>query len=142
MLIIVLIECFSRTWLIDIFSSYFSFYHAIHENKESKAAYIHKLDKCIFSALIDPKSVVVVSNASIRNNVAISIAHVHLYLNSINKTIHYTVNITSTEAELFAIRCGINQAVQIPDVAHIIVIMNAMYVAHYIFNSLIHPYQY
>ena len=65
----------------------------------------------------------VVSNASIRNNVAISIAHVHLYLNSINKTIHYTVNITSTEAELFAIRCGINQAVQIPDVAHIIVVI-------------------
>jgi len=84
--------------------------------------------------LIDPKSVMVVSDASIRNNVAISIAHVHLYLNSINKTIHYTINITSIEAELFAIRCGINKAVKISDVAHIIVIIDAMYIAHHIFN--------
>ena len=31
---------------------------------------------------------------------------------SIKKMIHYAVNIMSTEAKLFAIRCGINKAVQ------------------------------
>ena len=31
------------------------------------------------------------------------------------------MNITSTEAELFAIRCGINQAIQVPNVEQIIV---------------------
>ena len=31
------------------------------------------------------------------------------------------------EAELFAIRCRINQAVQVTDISHIIVITNAIY---------------
>jgi len=78
---------------------------------------------------------VVVSDASIRNNITISIAHVHLYL---NKTIYHAVNITSTEAELFAIRCSINQTVQIPDVAYIIVVIDVMYAAYHIFNSSIY----
>ena len=55
--------------------------------------------------------------------------------------LYYAVNVTTTEAELFTIRYGINQAVQIPGVAHIIVIMDAIYVMHHIFNLSIHPYQ-
>ena len=69
-----------------------------------------------------------------------SITHVYLYLNSIKKTIHHTINITFTEAEIFAIRCGINQDVQIPDITYIIIVTDAIYVAHCIFDSLIHPY--
>jgi len=38
------------------------------------------------------------------------------------KTIHHGVNVTSTETELFAIRYGINQATQISDISHIIVV--------------------
>jgi len=74
------------------------------------------------------------------NSIAISIVYIYLLLNPIKKTIHHAVNIMSTEAELFAIRCGINQAIQIPNVIHIIVIINAIYAAHCIFNSLIYLY--
>ena len=70
-----------------------------------------------------------------------SIVHIHSYLNSINKTLHHAIGITSTEAELFAIRCGINQAIQIPEASHIIVITDSIHVAHQIFDSSIHPYQ-
>jgi len=52
--------------------------------------------------------------------------------------IYHAVNITTTEVELFTIRCGINQAVQIMDASHIIVITDSVY---QIFNQSIHPYQ-
>ena len=59
----------------------------------------------------------------------------------LTKTVHYTVNITSTEAELFAIRCGINQTLHFNNISKIIVITDSIYAAHKIFDSLVHPYQ-
>ena len=70
-----------------------------------------------------------------------SILHVHSYSNSVKKTIHHAVNITLTETELFAIRYGINQAIQIPEAFHIIVITNTIHLMQCIFNSMIYPYQ-
>ena len=75
---------------------------------------------------------IVVSDASIKNHVATSISHIHSYDKPVIKTIHKVVNITTTEAELFAIWCGINQAVVITDSLH---------AAKRIFDSLPHPYQ-
>ena len=37
----------------------------------------------------------------------------------VTKTIHHAMNISSTKAELFAIRCDISQATQIQDITHI-----------------------
>jgi len=49
-------------------------------------------------------------DASIKNNITTSISYVHIHNKPITKTLHHTVNVMSTEAELFAIRCSINQA--------------------------------
>ena len=46
-----------------------------------------------------------------------------------------------TEAELFAIRYRINQAVQIPRASYIIVITDSIHLAKCIFDSLTHSYQ-
>ena len=78
---------------------------------------------------------------SIRNNVATFITHIHSYSNSVKKTLYHAVNITMTEAKLFAIRCGINQTIQITDVTHIIVITDFIHSVHHIFDPSIHPYQ-
>lgn len=94
--------------LIDVFSRYLSFYYANHRNKKNKTTHIHNLDEYVFNALTDSKSVIVISNTSIKNNVAISIMYVYLFLNSIKKIIHHTVNIMTIEAKLVTIRCGIN----------------------------------
>ncbi len=51
------------------------------------------------------------------------------------------VLITSTEAELFAIRCSINQAMNLNNIAKIIVITDFIHTARKIFDSLAHPYQ-
>jgi len=47
----------------------------------------------------------------------------------------------STEAELFVIRCGINQAYIKKNISKIIVVTDSIYVAKKIFDSLSHPYQ-
>ena len=59
-------------------------------------------------SLCDTKIVIIISDANIKNNVAMSIAHVHSGENIVAKTIYYAVNVTLTKAELFVIKCGIN----------------------------------
>jgi len=54
--------------------------------------------------------------------------------------IHYTINITFTEVELFTIRYGINQAVEVQDTIHII-ITDTIHSARRIFDFLSHSYQ-
>jgi len=78
---------------------------------------------------------IVVSDASIKNQVAMSITYIHIYNNPIIKTLHHTINVTSTEAELFIIRYGINQATQVVNINHIVVIIDSIYVAKRIFDS-------
>jgi len=70
-----------------------------------------------------------------------SISYVHSSSNDIRKTIYYTVNITSTKAKLFTIRCDINQAIQILETIYIVVIIDNIHVAECIFDSFIHLYQ-
>ena len=57
------------------------------------------------------------------------------------KNVHHAMNVTSTEAKIFTIRCSINCATQIQDVKHIIIITDAIPATKYIFNMTIHPYQ-
>jgi len=70
-----------------------------------------------------------------------SIAYVFSEPNIIVKTIHYTVNVTSTETELFVIRCRINQVIQVTDTSHIIIVTNAIHLVRHIFDSSSHLYQ-
>jgi len=108
--------------LIDIFFSHFYFHWANHKDKENKVAYICKLNNIFTKALLNPKSIIVICNTSIKNNVVISITHIYSYSSSIKKILHHTINIATTKAELFAIRYRINQAVQILDISHIVTI--------------------
>jgi len=112
-----------RDQLINIFHSCFSFHFLNKNSEESKKLYIQKLDELVFQTSVNSKMAVVVSDASIKNQVAILIAHFHVFNNLIIKTFHHVVNVTTTKAELFAIRCSINQAIQIMDIHCIIVII-------------------
>jgi len=74
-------------------------------------------------------------NASIKNNIATSISHVHIHNQPLTKTLHHAVNITSAEVELFAIRCSINQATNSTGIFKIIIITDSIHVARKIFDS-------
>ena len=55
---------------------------------------IRKAKRSTFAnTLTDFTFIIVVLDVSIKNNVAISISHVHSYSNGIKKTIHCTVNV-------------------------------------------------
>jgi len=134
-------KIFSGSRLINIFSSHFSFYPFNLKSKDKRLVHICKLKECVLQASTNSKMVVVVSDTSIKNHVATSIAHTHLLTNLIIKILHHVVNITITEAKLFAIKCGINQAVQMAGINYIIVVTDSLYTAHRIFDSLVHLYQ-
>ena len=127
--------------LIDNFPSCFSFYQANHRDNKYREAYLCKLDEIFQITLMDSNSIVVISDTNIKNNVAISILHIHSSYNSIKKIIHHAINITSTETKLFAIKYKINQTVQIPEASHIVVITDTIHLVRCIFDSTTHCYQ-
>ena len=93
---------------------------------------------CISSS---PHTALVVTDASIKNDIATSILHIHIADHPLTKTLHYAVFITSTEAELFAIRCSINQACNKENVSKVIVITDSIHATKKIFDSKSHPFQ-
>jgi len=54
--------------------------------------------------------------------------------------IYHAVNITIIEAELFAIGYSINQAIALPGISNIIILMNSIHAARRIFDSSSHPF--
>ena len=84
---------------------------------------------------------IVVSDASIKNNITTSVSHIHIHDHPLIKTVHHTAFVTSTEAELFTMRCGISQAYSKESTCKIIVITNSIHVAKKIFDDKTHPYQ-
>jgi len=47
----------------------------------------------------------------------------------------------TTKAELFAIRCGLNQAIHLSNVKKIFIVIDSIHIARRIFDVLSHPYQ-
>ena len=123
--------------LINSFSDCFSFHPWTQDVKN----HFCNLDNITINMSSNSHSFIIISDASIRNNVATSISHIHSYDKPVIKTIHYMVNVTTTEAELFTIRCGINQAVGISNIKHIVVIMDSLHTAKRIFESSSYPYK-
>jgi len=110
--------------LMDLFSDHFSFHFYSSNTKK----HIEKLDEIVPRALSNPSLTIIVSDTSIKNHVTTLILHIHSYNKSVVKTIHRAINITTTEAELFVIHCGINQAVANSDISHIVIITNSLHV--------------
>ena len=123
--------------LINTFSNQFSFHYYPHNINN----YIKNLDNMVIKISLIPTSSIVVLDTSIKNSVVISISHIHLYNKPIIKTIHWAINVTTTKAKLFAIRCGINQAINTPNVKHIIIITDSIHATERIFDSSPYLYQ-
>ena len=127
----------TRKHLVDTFSDCFSFHpHTLNIQK-----HIEYLEEIAIRASSDLFWSIIVSNASIKNQVATSISHIHSFNKLIIKTLHKAINVTTAKAELFTIRCSINQAVADPCTKHIIVITNSLHIARKIFDLSTHSYQ-
>ena len=94
--------------IINSFSSHFLFHSFNKCSNNSLILCSHKLDEIAIASLENLLHTLVITDTSIKNNMAISISHVHICNKSVVKTLHHAVSINSTEAELFIIKCSIN----------------------------------
>ena len=102
---------------------------------------VQELDRIAIKSLDYTSTALIVLNASIKNNIAISITHIHIKNKPITKTLHHALNVMSTEAELVTIRCGINQATSHDFISKIIIVMDSIHVAKKIFDLFSHLFQ-
>ena len=113
-------EFLSGLRIIDTFSECISF--NIQDKRKDIKLWAQELDDMVLESSSSPSVAIVVSDASIKNNVATSITYIYMIDKSLTKIIHYVVNVMSTEAELFTIRCGINQTLCFNNISNIIII--------------------
>ena len=114
---------------------------SFHPCSSNAKKHIEKLDNIALRALSNPSSTIVVSDASIKNHIAILISHIHSFNKPVIKTIHRAINVTMTEAELSTIWCGINQVIDNANVNHIVIITDSLHATRRIFNFSLHLYQ-
>ena len=125
--------------LTNIFSDCFSF--NLVNKKEKDSICVQELNEMTLWISSSPSTAFIVTNASIKDDIATYILHVHSANQPLIKTVHHAAFVTSTEAELFAIRCSINQACIKENVSKIIIITDSIHVAKKIFNSKLHLFQ-
>ena len=110
------VEFYPGFCLIDIFPNCFLFHPFIKCKDNNLVDCTNQLNNIAITALLNHSHTLIIPNAYIKNNVVMFITHIHVHNRSIIKTVHYTANITSTKAELFTIRYGINQATNLPSI--------------------------
>ena len=88
-----------------------------------------------------PHIALIITDASIKKDIATSILHVYIVNCLLTKIVYHALFVTSIEAELFAIRCGINQAHSNEIISKIIVVMDSIHTTRKIFDSNSHPFQ-
>jgi len=132
------IEFSPSSCLIDIFPSCFSFHPFIKCSNNNLEDHSNQFNDIAIMSLLNHSHTLIISDTGIKNNIATSIAHIHIYDSPIIKRIYHAANVTSTEAKLFAIRCGINRAVNLAEISKIVIVTDA---AKKIFDSVIHLFQ-
>ena len=125
--------------IINIFPDWISFNLANKAKNESPCS--QQLDDMTIQSSLSPHTAIVVSDASIKNDIATSVSHIHICDQPLVKMVHHTAFVTSTEVELFAIRCGISQACSKENISKIIIVTNSIHAAKKIFDTKSHPYQ-
>ena len=123
--------------IIDTFSDHFSFNHSGKNDNQC----FQQLDSMVIESSLLQSTAIVTIDTSIKNDIATSISHMHISNQPLTKTIHHTAFVTSVEAELFAIRYGINQASAKESISKIIVVTDSIHVTNKIFNPTSHSLQ-
>ena len=125
--------------IVDLFPDCFSFNLASREKNNEKRS--QQLDEITLQLSSSSHMAIVITDTSIKKDITTSISHVHICNHPLTKTVHHAAYVTSTEAELFAIRCSINQACSKNNISKIVIVTNSIHAAKKIFDSKSHPYQ-
>ena len=127
--------------IIDNFSNCFSFNLVNKKEKNQNHLRSQELDNIVLCCSSKPHSALVITDVSIKNDITTSISHIYSVDRPLVKTVHHALFVTSIEAELFAIRCSINQVCSVNNVSKIVVVTDSIHAAKRIFDYSPHPYQ-
>ena len=97
----------SLPWVVELLTFFLVIFFSKCNDGNLKSQ-ICQLNNMTIESLNNPSYILIITDASVKNNIATSISHIYIWNKPITKTLHHTVNITSTKAELFAIRCSVN----------------------------------
>jgi len=89
--------------IIDNFSSHFLFNLFSKCSNDNLKSWIYQLHNMTIESSSNPSHVLIITDASIKNNIATSISHIHIWDEPITKTLHHAINIMSTKAKLDAV---------------------------------------
>ena len=128
--------------IIDIFPDCFSFNLVTKKDKEKNDKIrTQELDNMVLHNSSSPLTDLVITDASIKSDIATSISHVHIANRLLTKTVYHATFVTSTEVELFTIRYSINQACSNEAISKIIIVTDSIHAAKKIFDSSFYPFQ-
>lgn len=127
--------------LVNRFPNHFSFSVANRKNSLYLHNHLKSLDDLLNKHTFDTYTAVVIADVSIKNNTVTAVSHTLSKYRDIIRIVYHVFNVITTEAKLFTIRSGINQACQISDVKKVHIITNSIYAAKHIFDFSVHLYQ-
>jgi len=133
-------ENFSDFYLVNTFSNYFSFHSVNWKDSNILTTYCNRLENIYENSLINQDIILIISDISIKNNVATLVSYIHRDQEIIAKSVHYIMNITSIEAKLFIIRYRINHTIYLQDITCITIITDTIPDTKHIFNMSIYLY--
>ena len=125
--------------LLTFFLIVFLLIIVMKKMKKNDKQCLYQLDSMVIESSLLQSIAIVATDASIKNDITTFILHTHTLNQPLIKMLHHAAFVTSAEAELFAIRCGINQASTKENISKIIVITNSIHVAKsFLIPRLIH----
>ena len=130
------------SWIVDHFSSRFSFYSPSSSSDEDLHQHLQSLNLTFRSSQVNHNSTAVIADEGVKKSHVATTA-VHIWAdNSVIKQLQvHSVNITPIEAELMAIRTGLIPAMEIDNIHDITVIINSITTARKILESKVDPLQ-
>ena len=114
--------------IVDLFPNRFSFYLFSRSSNHSFKSCIQQLNTLAIESSSSLSDTLVITDASVKNNVASSIAHIHVFNKPVVKTFYHAINVTFSEAKFFSIRCSINHTIFSQEILKIIVVTDSIHV--------------
>ena len=106
--------------LVDTFPDHFSFHLVNCKDTDTRIAHHNNLKNIYENSHNNHEFILIITDVSVKNNTAASVLHIQREHEIIVKTIYHAINVLSTEAEMFAIRCGISYAFQLQIITYIV----------------------
>lgn len=126
--------------IVDRFSSQISFFASTNTNTEQKKKHLNDLKNTFSSSQISSSSICIIADGGVKKDTTSAIAHIWNLNKVVKRVALHATKVTSNEAEIMAIRLGLNYAFSCEHTKHITVITDSIHGARKIIDMTNHSY--